>query len=145
MLLTAEQNLIKFLSWALGELYPYGKFSNKTDNEGADSYHPGMYMWKKLNLSGRLEPPLLVEEPKYVIVRREFDQIDDNDYKRGKWREILINSYKTKNVAFHVLKYYKFSIMYCLYKLQITCNFITFYINFYYYNRDGNRTDCFSI
>lgn len=84
MLLTAEQNLIQFLSWALAELYPYGKFSNRTDNDEADYYHPGMYMWKKLNLSGRLEPPLLVEEPKYVIVRREYDQSDDNDYKRGK-------------------------------------------------------------
>ncbi|XP_046804957.1 probable serine/threonine-protein kinase irlF isoform X1 [Lucilia cuprina] len=83
LLLTAEQNLIQFLSWALNELYSYGKFSNITDN-GADSYHPGMYMWKKLNLSGRLEPPLLVDEPRYVIVRREYDQSDDeNDYKRG--------------------------------------------------------------
>ncbi|XP_037812297.1 signal transducer and activator of transcription B isoform X2 [Lucilia sericata] len=53
LLLTAEQNLIQFLSWALNELYPY-------------------------------EPPLLVDEPRYVIVRREYDQSDDeNDYKRG--------------------------------------------------------------
>ncbi|KAM7363955.1 natalisin isoform 1-T1 [Cochliomyia hominivorax] len=86
LLLTAEQNLVKFLSWALAELYPYGKFANRTDTPGAEFYHPGMYMWKKLNLSGRIEPPLLVDEPKYIITRREYDPNDDNediDYKRG--------------------------------------------------------------
>lgn len=98
LLLTAEQNLIKFLSWALSELYPFGKFANATtgDDDSADFYHPGMYMWKKLNLSGRLQPPLLIEEPQYVIVRKIFtaDGYDDDDneedneendyeYKRG--------------------------------------------------------------
>ena len=95
LLLTGEQNLIKFLSWALSELYPFGKLTNDTASaDSADFYHPGMYMWKKLNLSGRLQPPLLIEEPQYVIVRKDLTAYDedneeneenDYEYKRGKF------------------------------------------------------------
>ncbi|XP_013110335.2 uncharacterized protein LOC106089109 [Stomoxys calcitrans] len=80
LLLTAEQNLVQFLNWAMHELYPFEKFANVSEH-GADHYHPGMFSWKKLNLSGRLEPPMYVEEPHYVIVRREYDA--DDDLKRG--------------------------------------------------------------
>ncbi|XP_053969865.1 uncharacterized protein LOC128871804 [Anastrepha ludens] len=71
MLLNGEQDVMKFLSWAMQQLYPYQHFANKSGNGGAEYYHPGMFNWKKFNLSGHLEPPLLVEEPHYVIVRRE--------------------------------------------------------------------------
>lgn len=81
LLLTAQQNLMQFLNWAMTELYPYGKFNNSSASD-AEHYHPGMYLWKKLNFSGRLEPPMYVEEPHYVIVRREYDP--NEDLKKGK-------------------------------------------------------------
>ncbi|XP_017076687.2 LOW QUALITY PROTEIN: uncharacterized protein LOC108111666 [Drosophila eugracilis] len=71
MLLTGEQDLIKFLHWAMQLLYPIQRpFGNLSDG-AAENYHPGMFLWKKLNLSGHLEPPLIVDEPQYVLVRRE--------------------------------------------------------------------------
>lgn len=71
MLLSGEQDVIKFLSWAMEQLYPYQHFAQRNGSGHAESYYPGMFNWKKLNLSGHLEPPLVVEEPHYVIVRRE--------------------------------------------------------------------------
>lgn len=82
LLLTAEQKLVQFLNWAMTELYPLGRFANDTGN-GADYYHPAMYLWKKYNLSGLIEPPIYVEEPHYVIVRREYDP--DEDLKKGEY------------------------------------------------------------
>lgn len=83
LLLTAEQNLMQFLRWALSELYPYEwKLPDESDN-GTNYYHSGKLGWDKLSLLGRLEPPLLVQEPHYVQVRRKFDRSDD--YKRGEW------------------------------------------------------------
>ncbi|EDW81585.2 uncharacterized protein Dwil_GK10944 [Drosophila willistoni] len=71
MLLTGEQDLIKFLNWAMQRLYPYERFGGNLSESAAEFYHPGMFLWKKLNLSGHLEPPLIVDEPHYVLVRRE--------------------------------------------------------------------------
>ncbi|GBP08268.1 hypothetical protein EVAR_70857_1 [Eumeta japonica] len=69
---------MQFLRWALSELYPSDKLTSAVAN--ATSYnHPSMYTWNRLNLSGRLEPPLLVQEPHYVQVSRD----NDYDYKRG--------------------------------------------------------------
>ncbi|XP_036234257.2 uncharacterized protein natalisin isoform X2 [Bactrocera oleae] len=76
MLLSGEQDVMKFLSWAMEQLYPYQHFVRLNGSERAEYYHPGMFNWKKLNLSGHLEPPLMVEEPQYVIVRRE--QLEDD-------------------------------------------------------------------
>ncbi|XP_017046835.1 uncharacterized protein LOC108091949 [Drosophila ficusphila] len=71
MLLTGEQDLIKFLHWAMQLLYPIQRpFANLSEG-AAENYYPGMFLWKKLNLSGHLEPPLIVDEPQYVLVRRE--------------------------------------------------------------------------
>ncbi|XP_060649608.1 uncharacterized protein LOC132786898 [Drosophila nasuta] len=73
LLLTGEQDLVKFLHWAMQLLYPHqhGANGGKLDANSADFYHPGMFIWKKLNFSGHLEPPLIVDEPRYVLVRRE--------------------------------------------------------------------------
>ncbi|XP_017100157.2 uncharacterized protein natalisin [Drosophila bipectinata] len=72
MLLTGEQDLIKFLHWAMQLLYPYQQRPPGNLSDGAaENYYPGMFLWKKLNLSGHLEPPLIVDEPQYVLVRRE--------------------------------------------------------------------------
>ncbi|XP_052834771.1 uncharacterized protein LOC128251702 isoform X2 [Drosophila gunungcola] len=71
MLLTGEQDLIKFLHWAMQLLYPIQSPSGNLSDGAADNYYPGMFLWKKLNLSGHLEPPLIVDEPQYVLVRRE--------------------------------------------------------------------------
>ncbi|XP_050317801.1 uncharacterized protein LOC126751521 isoform X1 [Bactrocera neohumeralis] len=76
LLLSGEQDVMKFLSWAMQQLYPYQHFPQLNGSEGAEYYYPGMFNWKKLNLSGHLEPPLVVEEPHYVIVRRE--QLEDD-------------------------------------------------------------------
>ncbi|XP_020714015.1 uncharacterized protein LOC105664782 [Ceratitis capitata] len=77
MLLNGEQDVMKFLSWAMQQLYTYQHLAQLSNGSGrAESYHPGMFNWKKLNLSGHLEPPLSVEEPQYVIVRRE--QLDED-------------------------------------------------------------------
>lgn len=78
MLLTGEQDLVKFLHWAMQLLYPHAQHAGPT---GADFYHPGMFIWKKLNFSGHLEPPLIVDEPRYILVRRE--QNSKEDYKLG--------------------------------------------------------------
>lgn len=78
MLLTGEQDLVKFLHWAMQLLYPHAQHVGPG---GADFYHPGMFIWKKLNLSGHLEPPLIVDEPRYILVRREQNSKDD--YKLG--------------------------------------------------------------
>ncbi|XP_016949966.1 uncharacterized protein LOC108024522 [Drosophila biarmipes] len=71
MLLTGEQDLIKFLHWAMQLLYPLQRPLGNLSDGAADTYYPGMFLWKKLNLSGHLEPPLIVDEPQYVLVRRE--------------------------------------------------------------------------
>ncbi|XP_017002501.2 uncharacterized protein natalisin [Drosophila takahashii] len=71
MLLTGEQDLIKFLHWAMQLLYPIQRPLGNLSDGAAENYHPGMFLWKKLNLSGHLEPPLIVDEPQYVLVRRE--------------------------------------------------------------------------
>ncbi|SPP80274.1 uncharacterized protein LOC117583803 [Drosophila guanche] len=71
MLLTGEQDLIKFLHWAMQLLYPYERPEGNRSESAAEHYHPGMFLWKKLNLSGHLEPPLIVDEPQFVLVRRE--------------------------------------------------------------------------
>ncbi|BFF92906.1 uncharacterized protein DMAD_10856 [Drosophila madeirensis] len=71
MLLTGEQDLIKFLRWAMQLLYPYERPEGNRSESAAEHYHPGMFLWKKLNLSGHLEPPLIVDEPQFVLVRRE--------------------------------------------------------------------------
>ncbi|XP_067619352.1 uncharacterized protein natalisin [Eurosta solidaginis] len=109
VLLSGEQDVMKFLSWAMRHLYPYQHFANLSGGS-AEYYHPGMYNWKKLNLSGRLEPPILVEEPHYVIVRREpldEDMKTDTQYKgdpfippRGRKHNLpnldaLLNRYET--------------------------------------------------
>lgn len=84
MLLTGEQDLIKFLHWAMQLLYPYQQrpTSNRSDG-AAENYYPGMFLWKKLNLSGHLEPPLIVDEPQYVLVRRE--KLFDGYQWGGEW------------------------------------------------------------
>ncbi|XP_030371562.1 uncharacterized protein LOC115621876 [Scaptodrosophila lebanonensis] len=74
MLLHGEQDLIKFLHWAMKLLYPFQVPGGNLSESAADYYHPGMFIWKKLKLSGHLEPPLIVDEPRYVIVRREKSQ-----------------------------------------------------------------------
>ncbi|XP_026851234.1 uncharacterized protein LOC6588522 [Drosophila persimilis] len=71
MLLTGEQDLIKFLHWAMKLLYPFERPEGNRSDSPAEHYHPGMFLWKKLNLSGHLEPPLIVDEPQFVLVRRE--------------------------------------------------------------------------
>ncbi|XP_041452370.1 uncharacterized protein LOC111066525 [Drosophila obscura] len=71
MLLTGEQDLIKFLHWAMQLLYPFERPEGNRSESAAENYHPGMFLWKKLNLSGNLEPPLIVDEPQFVLVRRE--------------------------------------------------------------------------
>ncbi|XP_043652021.1 uncharacterized protein LOC122619268 isoform X1 [Drosophila teissieri] len=71
MLLTGEQDLMKFLHWAMQLLYPIQRPSGNLSDGAAENYYPGMFLWKKLNLSGHLEPPLIVDEPQYVLVRRE--------------------------------------------------------------------------
>ncbi|XP_044314364.1 uncharacterized protein LOC108046386 isoform X2 [Drosophila rhopaloa] len=71
MLLTGEQDLIKFLHWAMQLLYPIQSNMGNLSDGAAENYYPGMFLWKKLNLSGHLEPPLIVDEPQYVLVRRE--------------------------------------------------------------------------
>lgn len=71
MLLTGEQDLIKFLHWAMQLLYPVQRAPGNLSDGAAENYYPGMFLWKKLNLSGHLEPPLIVDEPQYVLVRRE--------------------------------------------------------------------------
>lgn len=79
MLLTGEQDLVKFLHWAMQLLYPHTQHA--AGASGADFYHPSMFIWKKLNFSGHLEPPLIVDEPRYILVRREQNSKDD--YKLG--------------------------------------------------------------
>ncbi|XP_070143312.1 uncharacterized protein natalisin isoform X2 [Drosophila kikkawai] len=71
MLLTGEQDLIKFLHWAMQLLYPIQRAPGNLSDGAAENYYPGMFLWKKLNLSGHLERPLIVDEPQYVLVRRE--------------------------------------------------------------------------
>lgn len=71
MLLTGEQDLVKFLHWAMQLLYPHQHPIDDLNGSAADFYHPGMFIWKKFNFSGHLEPPLIVDEPHYVLVRRE--------------------------------------------------------------------------
>ena len=71
MYLTGEHDIIRFLNWALSQLYPYEKFNLTKGGLDAEYYHPGMYIWKKLNLSGQIEPPMLIEEPHYIIVRKD--------------------------------------------------------------------------
>ncbi|XP_033167173.1 uncharacterized protein LOC117145576 isoform X1 [Drosophila mauritiana] len=71
MLLTGEQDLMKFLHWAMQLLYPIERPLGNLSDGAAENYYPGMFLWKKLNLSGHLEPPLIVDEPQYVLVRRE--------------------------------------------------------------------------
>ncbi|KAL7728146.1 hypothetical protein ACLKA6_002279 [Drosophila palustris] len=82
LLLTGEQDLVKFLHWAMQLLYPHQQSDAKLDANDADFYHPGMFIWKKLNFSGHLEPPLIVDEPRYVLVRRE-KQNSDVSYQLG--------------------------------------------------------------
>ncbi|EDV48885.2 uncharacterized protein Dere_GG16855 [Drosophila erecta] len=71
MLLTGEQDLMKFLHWAMQLLYPIQRPLGNLSDGAAENYYPGMFLWRKLNLSGHLEPPLIVDEPQYVLVRRE--------------------------------------------------------------------------
>lgn len=78
MLLTGEQDLAKFLHWAMQLLYPSQFPAEGQGGSAAEFYHPGMYIWKKYNLSGHLEPPLIVEEPHYVLVRREKQNQKEN-------------------------------------------------------------------
>ncbi|XP_034487733.1 uncharacterized protein LOC117791909 [Drosophila innubila] len=78
LLLTGEQDLVKFLHWAMQLLYPQQHTDAKLDENAADFYHPGMFIWKKLNFSGHLEPPLIVDEPRYVLVRREKQNSEDS-------------------------------------------------------------------
>lgn len=82
LLLTGEQDIVKFLHWAMQLLYPHQNSDVKFDANDADFYHPGMFIWKKLNFSGHLEPPLIVDEPRYVLVRRE-DQNSEDIYQLG--------------------------------------------------------------
>jgi len=77
LLLTGEQDLVRFLHWAMQQLYPQQHSDIKLDANAADFYHPGMFIWKKLNFSGHLEPPLIVDEPRYVLVRREKQNSED--------------------------------------------------------------------
>ncbi|EDW24214.1 GL23508 [Drosophila persimilis] len=65
MLLTGEQDLIKFLHWAMKLLATEASSDSPADTIIRD------VLWKKLNLSGHLEPPLIVDEPQFVLVRRE--------------------------------------------------------------------------
>ncbi|XP_028896120.2 uncharacterized protein LOC114804018 isoform X2 [Zeugodacus cucurbitae] len=85
MLLSGEQDVMKFLSWAMEQLYPHQHFAQLNGSRQAEYYHPGMFNWKKLNLSGHLEPPLMVEEPNYVIVRRE--QLEDDQQTGSQYKD----------------------------------------------------------
>jgi len=85
MLLTGEQDLIKFLHWAMQLLYPLQRPLGNLSDGAAETYHPGMFLWKKLNLSGHLEPPLIVDEPQYVLVRRE--KLFDGYQLGGEWND----------------------------------------------------------
>uniref|UniRef100_A0A1A9ZTH9 Natalisin n=1 Tax=Glossina pallidipes TaxID=7398 RepID=A0A1A9ZTH9_GLOPL len=71
LLLNAENSLIKFLTWALLQMYRTRDLLDLNDLTSADNYDPTMFLWKKLNSSGQLEPPLMVDEPYYVIARRQ--------------------------------------------------------------------------
>ncbi|ALC46596.1 CG34388 [Drosophila busckii] len=82
MLLTGEQDIVRFLHWAMKQMYSYKPSGFGLNPHSADFYHPGMFMWKKLNLSGHLEPPLIVDEPQYILVRRE-QQNRANIYQLG--------------------------------------------------------------
>ncbi|EDV91513.1 GH17482 [Drosophila grimshawi] len=78
MLLTGEQDLAKFLHWAMVQLYPHQHPNDNLSASAAEFYHPGMFIWKTFNFSGHLEPPLIVDEPQYVLVRREKQDQKDS-------------------------------------------------------------------
>uniref|UniRef100_A0A1A9VGH4 Uncharacterized protein n=1 Tax=Glossina austeni TaxID=7395 RepID=A0A1A9VGH4_GLOAU len=80
LLLNAENSLIKFLTWALLQMYRTRDILDLNDLTSADNYDPTMFLWKKLNSSGQLEPPLMVDEPYYVIVRRQSHGDDEREW-----------------------------------------------------------------
>ncbi|KAL9898547.1 natalisin isoform 1-T1 [Glossina fuscipes fuscipes] len=80
LLLNAESSLIKFLTWALLQMYRTRDLLDLNDLTSADNYDPTMFLWKKLNSSGQVEPPLIVDEPYYVIVRRQSHGDDEREW-----------------------------------------------------------------
>ncbi|XP_055849607.1 uncharacterized protein LOC129914403 [Episyrphus balteatus] len=64
--LSGDKDLYKFLEWTMEQLGSVNSYN------ASGSYYTGLNMWKK----GRRELPLYVEEPKYIVVRREPDDFE---------------------------------------------------------------------
>lgn len=72
LLLNAEQDLIKFLHWAMNQLQPLEEYNRSLVNDS-------MFQWKNSNLSWRREP-MYVQEPRYIIAPAESKKDDYSPY-----------------------------------------------------------------